>query len=190
MKTISIKLIMGCIMAVSFAIHSFGQAAMKTVAEGGRKPAKLEKSKVPKVITETYVVEYPVTAYESWYGYPVFSDESDWYAYDTELYTDQQPEYYIVEFSKDGTPYKVLYTKEGKKISTKRIIMVGEVPKAVADALNKSAYKSWEIKKEKEEIFRDSDKMKVYKVVVEKGKEKHVLFYQEDGKLLKDKKRA
>jgi len=26
--------------------------------------------------------------------------------------------------------------------------------------------------------------------VVEKGKEKHVLFYQEDGKLLKDKKRA
>ena len=189
MKTLSIKIIMGCIIIASFAISSFGQTTTKATKEN-KKTTKIDKNKVPKVVTETYIVEYPAVASDSWYGYPMFNDETDWYAYDTDLYTDENPEYYVVEFSKDGTPYKVVYTKEGRKISTKRTIMIGEVPKPVADALNKSAYKSWMIKKEREEIFRDSDKMKVYKVVVEKGTEKHALFYQEDGKLLKDKKRS
>ena len=45
-------------------------------------------------------------------------------------------------------------------------------------------------RKKKEEIFKEkkTDKMKVYRVTVEKGKEKHNLFYQADGRLLKDKK--
>jgi hypothetical protein len=44
--------------------------------------------------------------------------------------------------------------------------------------------------KDKEEIFKDTDKdqMKVYKVDVKKGKEQHTLFIQTDGILLKDKK--
>ena len=179
-------------MLASFAISSFGQTTSKTTTKESKKATKkIDKKKVPTVVTQTYVVEYPVTAYESWYGYPMFNDETDWYAYDdTDMYTDENPEYYVVEFSKDGTPYKVIYTKAGEKVSTKRTIMVGDVPKPVADAVNSSAYKSWTIKKEREEIFRESDKMKVYKVVVEKGTEKHALFYQADGKLLKDKKRS
>jgi hypothetical protein len=185
MKTLGIKIIMGCILMASFALSAFAQTAKST-----KKSKTIEKSKVPTTVTETYIVEYPVTVYETWYGYPIFNDETDWYGYDTDLYTDEYPEYYVVEFTKDGTPYKVIYSKEGKKVATHKTIMVGDVPKAVADALNKSAYKSWMIKKEREEIFRDKADMKVYKVVVEKGNEKHVLFYQEDGKLLKDKKRS
>jgi hypothetical protein len=189
MKTISIKVLIGCLLMVSFVIASFGQTTTKTNSKTTSK--KLDKANVPSQVTEMYVVEYPVTAYESWYGYPAFSTVTDWYGYDSDFYTTDAPEYYVVEFTKDGTPYKVIYTKQGKKVATARTIkMDGDVPQAVSNAIKKSAYKNWTITKEKEEFFKDTDEMKVYKVVVEKGNEKHALIYQEDGKLLKDKKKS
>ena len=112
----------------------------------------------------------------------------DWFLYDPYLIEYEYPEFYIVEFTKDKTPHKVVYSREGKKIAT-HMSLTSELPKAVADALNKSEYSSWTIAKEKEEIFRDvdMDKMKVYKLEVTKGKEKHFLYYAQDGDLLKDR---
>jgi hypothetical protein len=99
------------------------------------------------------------------------------------------PEYYIVEFNKDNTPVKAIYSKSGKKVAAHKMLTT-DLPKSVTDAINIGIYKTWKLEKDKEEIFKDSDKdqFKVYKVIVEKGKEKHTLFYQTDGKLLKDKK--
>jgi hypothetical protein len=69
-------------------------------------------------------------------------------------------------------------------------VLTSDLPKAVSATVSKGEYKTWKLGKDKEEIFKDSDKdqLKVYKVTVEKGKEKHTLFIQSDGKLLKDKK--
>ncbi len=171
---------MGCIFLSFLAVESFGQ---------GKKPAKLDVVKVPKVVTETYIIEYPMTDYYGWYGYPAFSNESDWYGYDPYLMGGEYPEYYIVEFTKDKTPYKVIYSKNGKKIATHKG-MQRDLPKAVSDAINKGIYKSWLITKEREEILRekDTDNFKVFKIVVEKAGERHALFYQSDGTLLIDRK--
>jgi hypothetical protein len=70
--------------------------------------------------------------------------------------------------------------------------MSAYMPTAVTDAINKGDYKSWTVGKDKEEIFKDkdTDQMKVYKVSVSKGSEKRTLYFQQDGKMLKDVKIA
>jgi hypothetical protein len=188
MKTI--KIIAMCLLVVSAIFSTYAQTTIKTTESGGKKPAKIAKTKVPSVVTETYYNEYPLgaTAYENWYGYPEFDYENDWYGYNPYLYEYENPEYYVVEFTKDKVPHKIIYSKKGKKIAAYKNI-TAELPKAVSSAISKSEYSTWKIAKEKEEIFRDTDvdKMKVYKVEVEKGKEKHHLFISSEGVLLKDK---
>ena len=119
--------------------------------------------------------------------YPAFENEYDWYGYNTYLFDYDNPEYYIVEFSEKDVPHKVIYSKNGKKIAThKKSNAI--LPKPITSAIGRSEYKTWKLLKDKEEIFKDSDSMKVFKVEVEKEKERHVLFYSTTGELLKDKK--
>ncbi len=188
MKTKIIKVIAGCILLASFTMSSFGQATVKTTEQCGKKPAKIEKNKVPTVVTETYFKEYPIISNEYWYGYPEFDYRNDWYGFNPYLFEYEHPGFYVVEFTKDKTPHKVIYSKSGEKIATHKKLD-SELPKPVSDAIAKSEYSTWKMAKDKEEIFRDfeMDKIKVYKVEVEKGKEKHTLFYSSNGDLLKDK---
>ena len=192
MKKSNIKIIAGCILFAFFAMTSFGQVTTKTTKEALKKPVKLEKSKVPKPVTESYYREYPVTTYDNWYGYPAYNYQNDWYDnwfdYGPYSYT-EFPEYYMIESTKDNTPFKVIYDKTGAKIAVHKTLK-SDLPKAVLATISKGEYKTWKMANDKEEIFKDkeSDQMKVYKVVVEKGTEKHNLFFQADGKLLKDKK--
>jgi hypothetical protein len=188
MKTKTIKIVALCLMVLSATFSSYAQTTVKTTESCSKKPAKIAKTKVPSVVTETYYKEYPVTTYENWYGYPEFDYENDWYGYNPYLFEYEHPEYYVVEFTKDKIPHRVIYSKAGKKIAVHKKI-TSDLPKVVSLAISKSEYSTWKIATEKEEIFRDSDtdKMKVYKVEVEKGKEKHHLFYSSEGVLLKDK---
>jgi hypothetical protein len=189
MKTSNIKMIAVSILLTSFSINSFAQTIEKTTKNAVRVHPKLEKNKVPTIITETYLREYPVTTYENWYGYANSMNESEWYWYDPYLYSEEYPEYYVVEFTKENIPHKAIYSKAGKKIATHKRLDK-DLPKEISTAISKGEYKSWKLLKEKEEIFKDSesDNMKVYKVEVENGKEKHILFYLANGNLLKDKK--
>ncbi len=189
MKTKKIKIIAGFVVLVFFALSTFGQTPTKATKESAKKPVKLEKSKVPKAVTETFYVEYPDILDDWWYGYPVYDYGDYWYDdwYDPYVYT-EYPDYYVVEYIQDNTPSKAVYSKAGKKVAVHK--SVTDLPKAVTEAISKGNYKTWKIGKDKEEIFKDKDKdqLKVYKVNMEMGKEKHTLFFQQDGKLLKDKK--
>jgi hypothetical protein len=182
--------ITGFALLLCFAISSVGQDSTEAAKENGKVQAKLEKNKVPKSVTDTYFKDYPKTTNESWYGYRKFGNEPFWYAFDDPyLYSTEFPENYSVEFTKDTLLYKAIYSKSGEKIATHRV-MNSDMPQAVLSAINKSEYKDWKLGKDKEEIFKDkeSDQMKVYKVFVEKGTQKHTLYFQQDGNLLKDKK--
>jgi hypothetical protein len=186
MKNLKTKIIATYVCLGLLVLNTFGQT--KSITETvKKKPVKIEKAKVPAAVTETFIVDYPVRTYENWYGYPAFADEYSWYGYDPYLYGIEYPENYVVEFRKENVPYKAIYGKTGKKIATHRKLIT--LPKLVLDAIKGGAYKTWAIMKNKEEIFKDSDAdlMKVYKIEVAKGKEKHILFYQTDGKLLLDK---
>ena len=172
----------------------FWPGPAKAAKDDGKKTVKVDKKKVPKEVNDVFIREYPAVDYYDWYGYPVYDYGDywydDWYDYGPYSYTDY-PEYYEVDFTQAKTPVKAIYSKAGKKIAIHKSLK-SDLPKAVSAAISKGEYKAWKLGKDKEEIFKDSDKdqLKVYKVDVEKGKEKHTLFFQPDGKLLKDKKVA
>ena len=187
MKYTTIKLIASCVITIATSVHVVAQIPVMCTEQSCKIPIKLKKKLVPQLVIDALRNEYQLTTNENWYGYPTFLCEEDWYGYNPNLYCDENPEYYVVEFTKDKTVYKIIYSKMGKKIAT--YTTVTKLPEAVLLNINKSAYTTWELSKWREEIFKDGDKddLKVYKVEVEKGKEKHILFYQANGNLLKDK---
>ncbi len=149
----------------------------------------IEKTNVPKVVTEEFIREYPIAESNAWYGYPSLRNEMEWYDdYDPFYYTYEYPEYYEVEFIADNTKHHSVYSKEGKKIATHNNITNAGVPKAVTASLDKGTYKGWKEIGEKEEIEKVATKEKVYKITVEKEGKKHRLFYDASGKMLKDEK--
>ena len=189
MKNKILRLSLIAILYVGCSLQSFSQTAtIKTTEKAGKKPAKIEKTKVPTAVTEKFIVEYPSMINEDWYGYPDYAFYNDWYDYNPYLYEYSYPKYYIVEFTKDNVSHKAIYSKEGKKIAVHKKINAVP-PKSISDAIKKGPYAAWKITMENEEIFKDTemDKIKVYKVEVEKGSEKHHLYYSLDGQLLKDK---
>ena len=196
MKNTGIKMIAGSALIAFFAVNSFGQTTTtsstkttktttKSEKAAEKKREKLDKKRVPKEVAVVYLKDYPTITDESWYGYPTFDESAYWFGYDPYLYNNSSQEYYVAEFSKDGVPYTVIYSKTGRRIATHRAL-TAEVPAPVAAVVNNGVYKTWTVAREREEIFRDDNDMKVYKVVVEKGNEKHKLYIQSDGKLLKD----
>jgi hypothetical protein len=177
------------LLIVGLAMPSYGQTSpSKTTIPSGKKPAMLDKTKVPKAVNENFIMEFPTVAKESWYGYPKYDFNTEWYGYNPYLVENVNPEFYIVEFTKDKVHHKVVYSKEGKKIAVHKKVST-MLPVAITDAIKKGAYSTWKIESENEEIFKDneSDKLKVYNVKVEKGDMKHHLFYSTDGTLLEDK---
>jgi hypothetical protein len=189
MKNNILKLSASIILCAACTFQSFSQTTVtKTTEKTGKKPAKIEKSKVPKVVTEKFIIEYPSITNEGWYGYPQYDFYNDWYGYNPYLYEYTNPGYFIVEYTKDNANHKTIYSQEGQKIATHKKT-TAELPKSISDAIKKGPYAAWKIAIEKEEIFKDTetDQIKVYKVEVEKGTEKHHLYYLSDGQLLKDK---
>ncbi|HSZ25831.1 MAG TPA: hypothetical protein VK766_08945 [Cytophagaceae bacterium] len=181
MKLIYKTKIVGFIFLFFAATLSHGQ----TPQNGGenKTKGKIDKAKVPKAVTKAYETEYPKTTNESWYGYPSFSNESDWYGYDPEVMTDINPEYYIVRFLKETFPHKVMYSKTGQKIAEHKGVDF-DLPKAILNSLSKGQLSDWVVVKEKEEIVRHPDKMKVYKIELKKDNAKRIVFYLPDGTLL------
>lgn len=174
-----------------FSAFAQSGAPMTTIEEGGKQPNPiLDTVDVPAVVRNIYIIEYPTYRYSDWYGYPTFTESSDWYTYDPDKYTPKgtTPEYYVSEYNNDGMPNRVLYTKTGKKISSHRHLKANELPAAVSKAFEKSSYVNWQIVGGKLEIINHNDKSKVYKITVKNNYEKHSLFYDEKGKLMKDKK--
>jgi hypothetical protein len=146
----------------------------------------IAKTKVPKVVTDEFIVDYPVVETDMWYGYPTLTNESEWYDYDPMYYTTSEfPEYYVVEFDTDKTPQKAVYNKAGKKIAVNHKVKTEAVPAAVNTSFKNSSYKTWKEVGEKEEIENAATKEKVYKITVEKDGKKHNLYYNAIGKLIK-----
>ncbi len=190
MKNDFLKVLAIALLCVAFTTASSGQTLTKKHNEKAtKKHSKIDKSKVPKVVTEAFIAEYPSVVYEDYYGYPKHDFYDEWYGYNPYLFEYESPEYYVVEFTKNKTMHKAIYSKEGKKIAVHKKVTDG-LPKSIANAIKKGTYNAWTVATEKEEIFKDTDKdkLKVYKVEVSSGTKKHHLFYDLEGVLLKDEK--
>lgn len=96
--------------------------------------------------------------------------------------------YYVAEFTSYKTEFKSVFKADGEKVATLNV-STKEVPTAISTALAKGTYKTWEMGDEITEIVKDqqsSDDMKVYKMEAKNDSETHALYFQADGKLLKD----
>ena len=180
--------------SASTSSSSTTTSAMTTdTAATPKRMAKMDKAKVPAPVTQVFSSDYPQAsvADQNWYGYPSFDYVNDWYDYDPDLYTNDNPDAYVIEFNQDSTRHRVFYTKNGKRIAS-HVIMTADLPGPVMSAIASGQYKEWTLGKERELVFKnkDSDKSKVYKVSVKNGMEKHVLYYDPTGKLVRDKKMA
>jgi len=166
-----------------------GQAQSTNDSGVYKRNTKLDKNKVPEIVTEMFIKEYPVNARVDWYGYPSFDNGSNWYACNPSYYSNQKSENYVVVFTHSDTLDKIIYNKNGKKIATHRS-MNSALPIEVSAALKRSKYQTWKIGKDKEEIFKDDkkDQIKVYRITVKKENELRTLYFQQNGKMLKDVK--
>ena len=161
-------------------------AQTKNTAKAKTHTKAIEKTKVPKVVTDEFSRECPIVESYIWYGYPNLGNESEWFDYNPINYTCENPEYYEVEFVKEKAHHKAVYSKDGKKVATHHKVKKELLPPAVNKALESGAYKGWKEVGEKEEIEKSTTKEKIFKITVEKNGNKHHLFYDETGKLLKD----
>ena len=191
MKRLTTRVAAVCILLAFISMTSCGQAHSKSDKDSSQSRTKLDKSKVPKNVTDAFYNQYPLVSYGDWYGYPAFNSGSAWYDYDPNYFLTGDPDNYVIEFNNKDTAFKAIYAKDGTKIAFHKG-MSSDMPAAVTDAISKGDYKSWTVGKDKEEIFKDkdTDQMKVYKVSVSNGNEKRTLYYQQDGKMLKDIKAA
>jgi hypothetical protein len=181
-------IVLGCFMVAVLNFPVLGQAPLNTIEDGDYDPTGLEISHVPADVMDTYQTEYKKPTEVNWYGFPPFANETEWYGYDPKLTTASNPRNYIVKFKMDNVQHTVIYCKTGKKIATHRALNVA-LPKVIVNTLSHGKYKNWTLAKEKEEIIKEADKKDiVYKVKVEREKERHILYFDSLGKLILDKK--
>ncbi len=81
-----------CLLLFSFQANSKTNKN-KTTKKAVKKNGLIEKTKIPKVVTETFIMEYPSVVNEGWYGYPYYDFNNDWYGYDPYLYETLNPEF-------------------------------------------------------------------------------------------------
>ncbi|MBK8366705.1 MAG: hypothetical protein IPL10_04575 [Bacteroidetes bacterium] len=188
MYTIRLIKFLACIVFTTVSVKGSAQEVKAPVENPKAVTTYVETSLVPSIILEKYTKEYPLRTLEVWHGYPEILDESDWFGCNPYLYNCVNPKYYVVDFTQNKIPYRVVYNLEGKKIAVHRSMDTKTI-KAIAKAIMKTKYKDWKIAKAQEEIFKgdDADKLVVYKIEVTKGDNVHYLFYKANGTLIKDK---
>jgi hypothetical protein len=174
-----------------FSFVASGQDSSSAARSPATSRQPIDKSKIPKAVTEEFYKQYPVKTSTDWYAYPSYDDGDDWYEFDPSYHSNQDPENYVVVFRHKRILTKAIYSKDGKKIAVHQD-MNAPLPASVTRSIREGLYKSWILTKDREQIFKDSksDKIIVYRVVVKKDNEKHVLYFQQNGKLLKVRQTA
>jgi hypothetical protein len=193
-------ILIGALICVA-SVNMNAQETKKEVAKDHREEAKIvrkekkalkkiDKSEVPAGVLTVFNTGNPNVQIVEWSAYPSYFEPDAALASDSTytLVEYYYPEFYEVEYVKDSKTNKSVYSRGGKLLHTRRFIKEEELPKKVTDALKNSVYKDWKIVGSKEKIERQDPKETEYKITVENGKEKHVLFYNEEGKLVQGKK--
>jgi hypothetical protein len=153
--------------------------------------SRLKEDNVPDAVKKTYLEEfldYTEGNNKNWAAYPSLESDFDWYDPEPYIFTNNAPENFEIVHKKDDSFVRVIYSKEGKKIATHQPLK-SDLPQGVSQSISRGKYKGWAVAKEKQGIFKETDKANmIYKVTISNGTEKHELFLQSDGKLIKDKK--
>jgi len=108
----------------------------------------------------------------------------DTYVYEWEY--KRKSGFYEAEFMYKGIRHEACFTDEGVWIATEKELKKSDLPEAVLNALEKSAYGDWKVD---EVTMHESEKIPVvYEIEVKKGKRELDLYFFPDGKLMQVKK--
>jgi hypothetical protein len=179
---------MGCLVAATLALPVAGQTII--ISRISSSPVKKDSISVPVAITRNYELDNPLASHIHWFAYPSFDNDVAWYDYNPDLNTKAVTDNYSVEFVKGKTHQKAIYGRNGKKIATHGPL-TSVLPAAISASIRNGIYKHWVLSNHKEQISQESNKDVVYyKLLIQKGGQKHTLFFLANGTLVKDKKTA
>lgn len=170
------KIILGLCL-IGFAMQSHGQDILFQ--------AKIKKEKVPTVIIEAVDYEFGDFEIIEFYAIPIEFIEEDVYI-NRNIESDEDYDTYQVTLKGKNSKMVATYNKEGKLLSTvehlKNVAPNIEVKKAVL-----RDFSGWTITKDHYKMthFGDKKKKERYKLNLEKGNAKMVVFMDGKGKILK-----
>ena len=94
--------------------------------------------------------------------------------------------YYIVHYKEDGVGATAHYRLDGTWDFTEKKIEDSAIPAAVKESFEKSKYRDYEVK-EKAWVENDNSQQ-LYRYEVKKGMDNKYVFFDKDGKLVKENK--
>lgn len=92
--------------------------------------------------------------------------------------------YYTCKFNQAGVDSKAYYHMDGYWDYTERFVASAKVPATVKDSFSKSKYRDWSLKSLV--YVENKDNINLYRYYVKKGIEKKYVFFEIDGKLIKE----
>ena len=75
MEKVTTKLTAVCILLAFISMSSCDQTSSKSDKNSSQSRTKLDKSKVPKGVTDAFYNQYPLVTYGDWYGYPTLQTD-------------------------------------------------------------------------------------------------------------------
>ena len=170
------KIILGLFL-IGLAIQSYSQDVIFQ--------AKIKKENVPTAIIEAVDYEFGDFEVDEYFAIPIEFIEEDVYI-NRNIESDKDYDTYQVTFKGKNGKMVATYNKKGKLLSTiehlKNVAPNFEIQKAVVEY-----FPGWTITKDHYKMihFSDKNKKERYKLNLEKGKEKMVVFLDGKGKILK-----
>ena len=126
--------------------------------------AQAQLRKVPADVTEAFKTKFPAAKNVEW---------------------KDKLTAFLASYEKDGVKYQSKFNSKGEWLQTEKEIEEDDLPAEVKDGLSKSKFTEWKIKSVAEIENNNNDIQ--YRLFVRKsGIEKKYLYFDKDGKLIKD----
>jgi len=123
----------------------------------------LKESEVPEIVRDRFKEKHP----------NVYVYEWEW---------KKKKMVYKAAFIIKGSKYEGYFTKEGVWIKTKRDLKTEDIPQKIRDGLSETAYAAWKIDDVEEHSTPRYEL--VYQIEVKSNKQKVLLYFAPDGKLV------
>jgi hypothetical protein len=150
----------------------------------------LKKDNIPVSIIQAVNTSFQNGTALEWYSFPYVIKEYGWAFKNTGNATtgDASPDLYAVHIkTSKGSRVDAIYSKDGKLIRSKEVIVNATLPAPVVKAIETGQYKNWTIVGDRSVITVARDNTVHYSVKVEKDNMKHALYFDKNGNQLKNR---
>ena len=150
----------------------------------------LKKDQIPPAIVQEVNKSFQNYKALQWYSFPYLIKEYGW-AYkgqaDANLGNTSPDQYAVHITTSEGSKVDAIYTKDGKLVRSREVIVNSTLPKPIVKAIETGPYKGWAIVGDRSIITVAKNNSVHYAVKIEKNNVKHTLYFDKNGNQLKNK---